>query len=98
VACTILITPGAEQDLAEAFEYYETQSTGLGRRFIEFVDVRLQRLSVTPLSGSVRYQDVRCCLVRVFPYIIHYTVSIENNSITILRVLHSAQNPVGGPL
>lgn len=95
MACTILITPGAEQDLAEALEYYETQSAGLGRRFIELVDERLQRLSVTPFSGSVRYQDVRCCLVRVFPYIIHYTVNSEHNSITVLRILHSAQKPIG---
>ena len=51
----VFVRPEAAQDIEEAASWYEEQSRGLGREFLEEVDRSLQRIAEQPelRSGSV---------------------------------------------
>jgi plasmid stabilization system protein ParE len=91
---TILLLPQTKQDLQEAYEWYSLQQLDLGERFLEHVEEKLVRLSITPGIGSIRYDDVRCTMVDKFPYLIYYNVNYYNNSITVLRILCTYKKPL----
>lgn len=38
---TLILTPQAEQDFENAFEWYEIQDSGLGKEFARCVDVKI---------------------------------------------------------
>jgi plasmid stabilization system protein ParE len=91
---TVKLSPSAINDLDEAFLWYNEQVTDLGYRFIDFVDKRLAELSITPEAGSIRYKDVRCVQLKIFPYLIHYTINNRSQTVTILRVFHFNRRPL----
>lgn len=91
---TILLLPQTKQDLQEAYDWYSVQQLDLGERFLEHVEEKLVRLSITPGIGSIRYDDVRCTMVDKFPYLIYYTINYNNNSITVLRILCTYKIPL----
>ncbi|MDQ6756025.1 MAG: type II toxin-antitoxin system RelE/ParE family toxin [Bacteroidota bacterium] len=69
------------------------QQDGLGKKFLEFVDKKINNLCVTPGIGSIRYDEVRCTMVNVFPYIIHYSINKSKEEVIILRILHAFRKP-----
>ena len=78
-------------ELQSAAEYYESRQVGLGARFLDLVDETLERIARDPLAWSPADEDVRRCLVRIFPFGIFYT--IEPDFILILAVAHLARAP-----
>lgn len=94
VSFKIQLTPSANMDLQEAYDYYEGLSLGLGERFISCVEERLEHLSITPFAGPVRYEDVRCTMVSKFPFMLHYLVNDDRRMIIILRIFHTSQKPL----
>lgn len=78
-------------ELHIAAEYYESRQAGLGARFLDMVDETLERITRDPLAWSPADEDVRRCLMRVFPFGILYT--IEPELILILAVAHLAREP-----
>jgi len=78
-------------ELQSVAEYYESRQVGLGARFLDLVDEALERIARDPLAWSPADEDVRKCLMRVFPFGILYT--IEPEFILILAVAHLAREP-----
>jgi toxin ParE1/3/4 len=78
-------------ELQGAADYYEARQAGLGVRFLDIVDEALERIAQDPLAWAPADEDVRRCLVRVFPFGILYT--IEPEYILILAVTHLARKP-----
>lgn len=78
-------------ELQDAAEYYEARQAGLGARFLDMVDEALERIARDPFAWSPTDEDVRRCLVRVFPFGILYT--IEPEFILILAIAHLARKP-----
>ena len=70
--CQIKLQPSAQEELLEAFQWYEQRSPGLGRRFIEAVSERLNELSNYPERYSKRKRSFREVSTKIFPYIIIY--------------------------
>lgn len=91
---TSVITNNAKSDIQEAIYWYNDQQDELGKKFLQFVDKKVSDLCITPGIGSIRYDKVRCTMVRVFPYIIHYTIKQQLKQIIILRVLHAFRKPI----
>ena len=60
----------AEHDIQSAFEWYETQCTGLGGEFLVALRKRLEAVRVHPESNPVLYRDIRRAVVPRFPYLI----------------------------
>lgn len=87
----LVVAPEAEQDLAEAYEWYEHQRTGLDEEFLGCVDACIEALSRSPGTYAVVHENYRRALVRRFPYAIFY----ENHDdvVTVFCVFHTARDP-----
>lgn len=90
----IITTSNARKDIQEAIDWENNRQVGLGERFFEVLDKKLNDLSITPAMGSVRYLNVRITFTPTFDYNIHYTIDADEESVFILRVLHSARKPI----
>lgn len=88
-----VVRPEAEEDLAEARQWYETRREGLGDEFLEQVDVAFDRIQRMPLVPAVKYKDTRRVLLKRFPYAVFYHV--DDDQITIIAVYHTSRDPRG---
>ncbi len=88
----VLIDVLAVQDIQEAINYYEEKSIGLGKKFESELNEQIEFLTKNPFL-RVRYEEVRCLVLKVFPFMIHFTVDDSLNTITIRAVFHTSQNP-----
>jgi toxin ParE1/3/4 len=81
----------AEQDLTDAYAWYEAQRFGLGEEFLTSVEARLESILRSPEAYAVIHENYRRGLVRRFPYAIFYEYDIQ--TVTIYAVFHTAQDP-----
>jgi plasmid stabilization system protein ParE len=91
MAARLIIAPEAEQDLADAYAWYEGRRSGLGEEFLTCVDASIAAISRTPEMHPVVHEDYRRALVRRFPYAIFYE-SVEN-TVTVYCVFHTSRDP-----
>jgi plasmid stabilization system protein ParE len=87
----IIVRPEAEEDIKDAFLWYESQSVGLGTECIRCFDASFSMISRTPELHAKIYHDIRRVLVRRFPYGVFYV--FDNNKIFILAVMHIKRHP-----
>lgn len=89
----VYIDPEALQDIQDATDWYNEQLKGLGSLFQKQVKAHINSLKKSPGAYAVRYEDVRCMLVRRFPFLVHYTVNESKRAVEVLAVLHTSRNP-----
>ncbi len=70
----ILFRSVAEQELREAYRWYEDQRTGLGEDFLLCVEAAVAKARRSPELYPEVHKNVRRVLVRRFPYGIFYVV------------------------
>jgi plasmid stabilization system protein ParE len=87
----LTIRPEAENDLFEAFEWYEGRVPGLGLEFIRTVDSLFSSIIRNPQAYPVVYKTVRRALTRKFPYEVFFIADVV--SVAILAVFHAKRNP-----
>lgn len=85
------VLPSAQNDMTIAVSYYDLISTTLGDRFLQSLDQALDLLAENPYLFQIRYEETRIVFLRTFPFGIHY--SIDQESVSILAVLHTRDNP-----
>ncbi len=87
--------PEAEEDLNEAFDYYERKEpgVGLGDRLIKHVIEKIEKVAANPQKYPEDNRGVRKVKVSVFPFYIFYL--IKGASISIIAVWHNSRNPEG---
>ena len=81
----------AELELDDAYDYYEYELEGLGRKFLEEFRGGIKRILNHPRAWSPIRDDVRKCVLKKFPYNIIY--AIEEDLIIILAVAHQHRRP-----
>jgi plasmid stabilization system protein ParE len=86
-----LLRPEVENDLKEAFLWYENKRTGLGYDFLLQVNASLGFLERNPELHRLGYKNTRKHLIKRFPYKIIYLV--EKDKIIVLAVIHGKRNP-----
>ena len=89
----VLISPEAFADIREINSWYEEQQEGLGLRFQEEVIRMIDFLRINPSTFTVRYKNIRCALVRKFPFMIHYTIADKGQLVKVLAVISTSRNP-----
>ncbi|MBI2908127.1 MAG: type II toxin-antitoxin system RelE/ParE family toxin [Chloroflexi bacterium] len=87
----VIVRPEAEDDLKEAFRWYEGKRTGLGYDFLLQVDAGINFISRNREIHPAEYQETRRHLIRRFPYKITYL--IKEDEIVILAVTHGKRRP-----
>ena len=87
----VVLRPLASRDLEEAYTWYEAQQAGLGREFLDAVEIALARIEERPHGYPVVLQDARRALVSRFPYSIYYRM--RGDEARILGVIHQSRAP-----
>ncbi|MEK6538771.1 MAG: type II toxin-antitoxin system RelE/ParE family toxin [Nitrospirota bacterium] len=87
----VIIRPEAENDLKEAFSWYEDKRLGLGYDFLLQVDAALRFIERNPEIHSSGYKETRRHLIKRFPYKIIYL--FEKEKIIVLAVIHGKRSP-----
>ena len=81
----------AEFELNDATVFLEIERQGLGLRFLSAVEAAVTHIRDHPEASPVIIQDVRCKVLRRFPYSIMY--SIKPDRIRILAVANQRRRP-----
>ena len=87
----VIIRPEAENDMKEAFSWYEDSRLGLGYDFLLQVDVGLRFIERNPEIYSPEYKGTRKHIIKRFPYKIIYL--IEKERIIVLAIIHGKRSP-----
>ena len=87
----LIVRPEAEDDLSEAYNWYEAQRFGLGEEFLLRVESAFESLRHDPHMYTCIYKEMRRKLIRRFPFSIFYLVN--KNTISVLAVMHAKRHP-----
>ena len=87
----VVYRPKVGRDLAAGFGYYEGESQGLGKKFLNAVDSAFDAIERYPEMFARVHGEVRRAIVSRFPYAVFYHV--ETKRVVVLTVLHTARDP-----
>ena len=83
--------PEALDEYEAAARFYAGCQVGLELRFIACVESAFRQVSEAPARWRPFEEDVRRCLVRVFPYAVLY--SLEPDYVLVIAVMHCSREP-----
>ena len=83
----------AEDDIAAAFQWYESRRAGLGIEFVRALDTTLAALAEFPESCQVLHRDTRRRLMGRFPFEVLYR--LEDGLLVVVACIHAARDPKG---
>ncbi len=86
----LLVKAEAIQDMTEAFDWYESEKTGLGLEFLNEVEEYYNRITQSPQRYTV-YRNQHVAVMHRFPFKIVY--EIERDIIVIYAIYHDKRNP-----
>ena len=89
----VILLPGAEDDLDDAFRHYETRRRGLGEDFLEEFRRGVERILRFPLAWHPMDETYRRCQLHRFPYGIIYRVDEANHQVVITTVMQLHRRP-----
>ncbi len=88
------LIPIAEDEMSDAYDWYEEQSAGLGDRLYKEISHYLNLIEKKPLYFQVKYPgDVRAATLKKFPYLIIYWIDEVNSLIIVLSIFHTSRRP-----
>ncbi len=82
----------ARRELNEAAQYYESESPGLGRAFLDEVERCTQIIANFPEAGPLITETIRRQLLLRFPYALLY--SIKSDRARVLAVMNLKRRPM----
>ena len=85
----LVITDGAEGDIAEARQWYQEQA-GLGSAFVACIGKKLEHIEFQPFAAPIVAYGIRRSVVTRFPYNIYYAINGE--FVDILAVWHGSRD------
>ena len=88
---TVKFHPDAEDEMIAAAQYYESQQSQLGRRFLTSVQDAINRIVINPRLYQTIDLDVRRCLTKVFPFGILFRELPDK--VVIMAVMHLHRDP-----
>lgn len=91
MTAAIVVRPEAEAEIAEAYQWYEDQSVGLGLEFLRALDASLSAIQRFPASYAVVHKEIRRAVLRRFPYSVYYLY--ENDTIAVIACFHGSRDP-----
>lgn len=89
----VIYHPEVINDLKIAIDWYEGKKAGLGNKFLLTVRKQLTSLQTSALHYAVKYDDVRCMPVKKFPYMVHFRVNQDENTVKVEAVFNTWISP-----
>lgn len=81
----------ASADISLAIDHYNAADDGLGADFLNSVLASIDRVREFPESGAVYLGKYRRVLLKRFPYVVIFKVTL--NELPIMAVTHMKRNP-----
>jgi plasmid stabilization system protein ParE len=81
----------AQADVDAAYATYEQRNTGLGERFLERLQHRVEAVRSNPEMYAVLHDGVRAAPLRRFPYVVYYRWGAD--TVFVMAVLHGHRDP-----
>ncbi len=93
MAYKIVITPLANLDELEAYEWYEKELTGLGEELLKELETAYKKIAAHPqYFGFIDEQkELRDYLLPRFPFLIVF--GIVGNTVVVITVHHAKKHP-----
>ena len=91
MSAELIIAPEAEQDLAEAYGWYEARRIGLGEEFVSSVEACIETIRRTPEMHALVHENYRRGFVRRFPYAVFYEKT--EGRVTVYGIFHTSRDP-----
>jgi plasmid stabilization system protein ParE len=97
----LVVTPTADAEAMESFLWYAERSLDAAEKWYSGLDRAMKSLVVKPTRCPVSQEDSEQlgCEVRILLYgkrrgVYRIVFSISDDTVTVLRILHSAQGPI----
>lgn len=84
--------PRFKTDVENAFLYYKGIQISLEKKLKQSIKKAILQIEKNPMF-QIRYQDIRCVEIDDFPYMIHFKVDKQSNTVFILACISTHQNP-----
>ena len=91
MAARLVLAPGTELDIAEAYVWYEDRRTGLGEEFLSSVEACMEGVRRHPETHPIVHDAYRRALIRRFPYGVFY--GREEETVIVYAVFHTSRDP-----
>jgi toxin ParE1/3/4 len=91
MAAELITAPEAEDDIADAYAWYESRRPGLGEEFLSCVDACIEVILRTPQLYTLAHENYRRALVRRFPYAVFYEYT--GDTVTVYCIFHTSRDP-----
>jgi len=89
----VQILKGADSDIEQAIDWYESQKIGLGFDFYHSFRDITQLLSENPFLFQEHFLFVRRAFLNRFPYTVFYAIDEQHERVEIIAVLHQRIHP-----
>lgn len=90
----VKIDPEALADIQQITDWYNEAQTKHGKRFQETTIKQIDSLSKDPQIYTIRYKEIRCMLVKKFPYMAHFYINEVTNIVEVLAVISTHRDPI----
>ena len=87
----LVVASEVEREIAEAADWYERRSPGLGLDFLRAAEVCLGTIRVAPARFPQVRGEARRALLRRYPYAMFYRV--QGDVVQVLACLHTRRDP-----
>jgi hypothetical protein len=78
------VVPEAIEEIQKQADYYNRKAEGLGSRFRKATIKQIDSLNKDPHIYAIRYSQIRCMLIRKFPYMVHFFVNEKTRVVEVL--------------
>ncbi len=92
----LVILPRAQQEIIEAFDYYNKISRTVLEAFNTDLEDVYQSLEKNPFY-HLKYKNLRGIPFKKFPFLIFFSVEEAEKKVYIYSVFHTSQNPESYP-
>ena len=89
----VRVEPQALTDIQEITDWYNNKQAGLGKQFQNTAIKQIDSLCKNPYVCAIRYKEIRCMLLRKFPYMTHFYINEETRTVEVLAVISTSRNP-----
>jgi len=89
----VKVYPEAIAEIKDAASWYNQQQPGQGKKFQKTVIKQINGLGKDPYTYAIRYNHIRCMIVKKFPYMVHFYIHDELNTLEVLAVINTSRNP-----
>ena len=83
----------AYKEFEEAYSWYGLQKPGLEERFEHAIDETLEKIAANPQYFGYIKKPFREAVVKVFPYVIVFTIRTKENAVVISSIFHTSRDP-----